>query len=756
MSNLQASKSILAKLMATENITVSHQNVQTAYFDLKSRTIILPVWKEMDGDLYDLLTGHEVGHALDTPEQGWHSALDNTEKSERKKYKDFLNVIEDARIERRQKRRYPGLGKSFANAYKSLYDRDFFGIKKLGDLDKLNLIDRINLYYKLGAHVVVKFTDAERDYLREIDNAETWEQVEDIAKRIYGYVKENEKDKIQNQNDLDDATKPEPMPSDGEDDGEDEEENEIFDEDFDDSESSDESMDGDGFNDETENNEEDAEETQDQETESKEKSAGEDDDGEPKSVTDRSFRQKEQELINASGEVHMLNLPEADLSQIILDNTEVMNDLELFIRKQVQDQFKIYARNKISFETLSQKCVAKFNKNNKKYIMHILKEFEMRKKASEYARTTTARTGELNMNVLHKYKFSNDLFKKINVVPKGKSHGLIMYVDMSGSMSDIFRNTIEQALVLASFCKMANIPFDIYGFSDDYYHNRKLMTFTKKFISDSKTEMHIGNTAFHLKHLLGSKLGGVQYRRAFNLLAITANEYGRSSYHYYDDTNKDNDHGNFDYNWENAGFSLNGTPFLQTLLASREMIKKFQNAHQLDIVNVLYLTDGVGGNDMSYPFDPDKRNSLNFWKGVTYFIDKKSGKKVRVEGNHGWQSAITKLVADVTGCKHLGFYLGSDREIRQIIRQETYNMTTEESREILKSYRSENFFACSSLGYSKYFYVRSSRKSIVDEELAVTPDMTKSKMASAFNKMQQGKKNSRLLVSKFAEELAVA
>ena len=76
--------------------------------------------------------------------------------------------------------------------------------------------------------------------------------------------------------------------------------------------------------------------------------------------------------------------------------------------------------------------------------------------------------------------------------------------------------------------------------------------------------------------------------------------------------------------------------------------------------------------------------------------------------------------------------------------------------EIMKSYKTENFFAASNLGYSKYFYVRASKNNIVDEELQVTPGMTKNKMASLFNKMQQGKKNSRLLVSKFAEELAVA
>jgi len=118
--NIQASKSILAKLLASENITVSHQNVKTAYFDLKNRTMVLPVWKDMDGDLYDLLTGHEVGHALNTPQQGWHNEVAATEK----KFKDFLNVIEDARIEKLVKRKFPGLSKSFARAYASLYERE--------------------------------------------------------------------------------------------------------------------------------------------------------------------------------------------------------------------------------------------------------------------------------------------------------------------------------------------------------------------------------------------------------------------------------------------------------------------------------------------------------------------------------------------------------------------------------------------------------------------------------------------------------
>ena len=67
MSNIQIQKSGLAKLMATENLIVQHAKVATAMFDPKNRVLTCPIWEQMSGDLYDLLMGHEVGHAIDTP-----------------------------------------------------------------------------------------------------------------------------------------------------------------------------------------------------------------------------------------------------------------------------------------------------------------------------------------------------------------------------------------------------------------------------------------------------------------------------------------------------------------------------------------------------------------------------------------------------------------------------------------------------------------------------------------------------------------
>ena len=758
-TSLQTSKSILAKLLASENITVSHQNTKTAYFDLKNRTMVLPVWKDMDGDLYDLLTGHEVGHALNTPEQGWHDAV---KQGDSKKFKDFLNVIEDARIEKLVKRKFPGLSKSFARAYASLYERDFFGIKKLEDLSKLNLIDRINLRFKMGTHVVVEFNDFEREIIREIDAVETWDQVVDIARRVYDYTKQNEQDKIQNKEDLQEQMKEERQQS-QEDSGEydDVDDDSDYEDDIDGDDDSDLDEESDGTDAEDSQDQTESEDQEDVDADENEQSSTggneeEQEDDEPQSVTDRNFRQREQELVNETGKIFMYELPDAVLENIILPNTEVVNDLEKFFREQVSDPHRTYGKHGISYDTVVQKCVRKFNTNNKKVIMHILKEFEMRKKASEYARTQTARTGELNMNVLHKYKFSNDLFRKITVVPKGKNHGFIMFVDMSGSMGDILRNTIEQMLVLASFCKLAKVPFEVYGFSDDMYGNKKLreMITKDRFVSNRAVDMTMGHTYFHLKHLIGSSLSPIQYRRAFNAMCVVANEYGRA-YEY--QRNGDTDHGCWRYDWDSSGFGLNGTPFLETLLASRGIITAFQNKHQLDVCNVVYLTDGEGGNNLSYPpmstesgFYDDRR------KSVVYLIDKKTKKKVKLQNFHAMQPGITELVADVTGCKHIGFYVGNKKGIQRDVKYLIGDKSAIEQDAAKKCFREHNYLVVDRLGYDKYFYVALPSTNIVDDKLIITSDMNKNKMAREFSRTAGSKKSNRLLLTKLAEELAVA
>ena len=106
-----------------------------------------------------------------------------------------------------------------------------------------------------------------------------------------------------------------------------------------------------------------------------------------------------------------------------------------------------------------------FKKSAQKEVNYLVKEFECKKSANAYARATTARTGVLDTTNLHTYKFNEDLFKKISILPDGKNHGLVFILDWSGSMQSVMMDTLKQLYNLLWFCKKVNIPFDVYALS---------------------------------------------------------------------------------------------------------------------------------------------------------------------------------------------------------------------------------------------------------------------------------------------------
>ena len=172
-------KSQLAKLLATEDLIVENRNVQTACFDVENRILTLPMWERASGTVYDMLVGHEVGHALFTPDDwSW----------EKRVPRSFVNVTEDARIEKLMKRKYPGLTKTFYKAYKNLSEDDFFELSGV-DIDTMNLADRINLKYKIGNWIDVPFTDEEMELVELVGKSETFDEAVFAAEEIYRYIK---------------------------------------------------------------------------------------------------------------------------------------------------------------------------------------------------------------------------------------------------------------------------------------------------------------------------------------------------------------------------------------------------------------------------------------------------------------------------------------------------------------------------------------------------------------------------------------
>ena len=188
--------SSLPKLLAKENISIRHGNYQTPWFDIKNRVLGLPLWKDMGKDVYDLFVGHEVGHALETPYEGWHDSPEKLVGCPR----SYINVVEDARIERKVKSRYPGLVGPFSRAYAKLFDDNFFGTNDI-DMSSLRIIDKINLQAKVGAHVELEFNDEEQVFMNRANTTEDFQEVLDLVKDIVAYDKSLEEDEEEDNND---------------------------------------------------------------------------------------------------------------------------------------------------------------------------------------------------------------------------------------------------------------------------------------------------------------------------------------------------------------------------------------------------------------------------------------------------------------------------------------------------------------------------------------------------------------------------
>ena len=64
----------------------------------------------------------------------------------------------------------------------------------------------------------------------------------------------------------------------------------------------------------------------------------------------------------------------------------------------------------------------------------MVKEFEMKKAAAAYNRSWSSKSGELDMSKIHLFKLKDDIFNRVEIIPEGKNHGVVMILDWSGSM----------------------------------------------------------------------------------------------------------------------------------------------------------------------------------------------------------------------------------------------------------------------------------------------------------------------------------
>jgi len=743
---LANSKSTLAKLLAQENLAVEHRNVSTAYFDPKNRVLVLPIWKEMSTELYDLLVGHEVGHAWETPAEGWHTAVTSHPKG----FKSYLNVIEDARIEKKIKSRYPGLRSPFYKAYKELVEKDFFGIADV-DINGLALIDRINLHYKVGPFMNVRFSSEEQTILNDIDNASEWEDVLRIATSLYELRKEEMETKSFDEFDYEPGE-----------DGEDPEGDYDIDSEYD-SEFSDEDDDKDGEED----------------VDSKRRQyRGMPRDIDPESFTDKIFRQKEETLI--SDEIRpycYVNLPLVNIKDFIVPYKKVYNqsawssvdNYQTFVKKQVANAtYDLTVEEGDAFNPTT--LLSEYKETNSRFIQYLVKEFELKRNAAQFARASVSKTGELDVEKVFAYKFKEDLFKRVTKVPFGKNHGMVMFVDWSGSMTNTITSTIEQTLILADFCRKVNIPFDVYAFTNCEAGFESHLGFPKNAkirYSRRSKDICLEDRNFRLLQLLSNTMDSKQYRTAQTRLLQYGKVYEfyiKERYNYIDSSIA-----RFRERQLPLELRLSGTPLNEALVLANYIVPEFKKAYRLDVVNTIFLTDGEA-NDTDMIVVVDEKNGENRsygrmlsseynvtkYKGYNVILnDKETGKVGYAKPREPMTTALLRLLKERTGTNLVGYYISSYTSKNGVKGFLSAAGQSVDNVDAIHSFMRKNkFYDLQDAGYDKYFLVNNKDLIVENSELSVEKDSSKKDIMRAFITNQKKKLINRVLLNKFIAEIA--
>ena len=665
-------KDILAKLMATENITVIHKKVPTAYFDIKSRTLCCPILKgDMSPQLTDLFMGHEVGHALNTPLEGWHGAVSDKGMM----FKGYLNVIEDVRIEKAIKSKYPGLRKSFYAGYKELANKDFFGIRGK-DIHSMNFIDRINLYFKIGSVTQIEFNDEEQPYIDRCNKLETFEEVTELALELFERQKEITEEELESmtdqqvldmmedlgiEEDEEEQESGDSMTVEADDSNEEDSDQDGSDAkaDTDDSKDSDEDS---NSTDGSEGDVEDEEETQGQsETKNDKKNPGKSleeklEDQMNKSETDESFREKESDLYeddqyNYGGEPKYYEIPgKMKYENYIVDHKKIdsimsSTSVDTFDREKVRPSVK------------------EFQESNKKIINYMVKEFEMKKAAADYKRSWSSKSGELNMDKLHFYKLKDDIFNRVQITPEGKNHGVVMLLDWSGSMSGSVKATVEQATLLSMFCRRLSIPFRLYAFTDGYSRGDDIPEDLKKahsateYGSDEYIKIEKDIKVWRNQKLFGKSVDNSISLGNVNLLEVYTDQMNKSEFQRAMENwfqLADSIESRWRYYDYDAGFDVNfytpyrlnlsGTPLDHSLVLIRDYLKDFKSNHNLDIVSLITLTDGSSHGCMS---------------GNAHIVDRQINRVFKMSNKNSYRATHQLLgwIQETVGVRTIGFYI---------------------------------------------------------------------------------------------------
>lgn len=716
-------KGLLAKLLATEDIIIEHKKVDTACFNVETRTLTLPIWEAATDTIYTMLCQHEVSHAI------WSPNIDWTEKTDVPG--TYINIVEDVRVEKLCKKRYPGSPKSFYAGYKELHEQDFFCIKD-DDVSTYNLADRVNLYFKIGNFIPLEFTAKEQEVVDLIASVETFDDTIHAAEVLYEATKQEFNNEPQSGKETQDSSQEESQQNSQESQS-----------------SSSMTMDSNEPQSESNNSQQQPEQqpVKSTETPSSNTSASSLVQKEPEVRTMNNLEKNIRSLNNPYAyENRYVEIPELNLETVINSNKVVHQEIDSCFNRQLE-------QHSPEIFTLADSLYQKFKISAQNEVNYLVKEFECRKAADSHSRSLTSNTGELDMNRLHSYLFSEDLFKKITTVSEGKNHGLIFILDWSGSMQYIMKDTVKQLYNLIWFCRKLSIPFDVYAFTNEFtrraydYQQCRYMPEVTPAHYEPKDGLLTVDPSFSLMHFFTSRVSSSNIEKQMkNIWRIASYWSARYSYDI------------------PPRLTLSGTPLNESLIALHQIIPAFQRINKVQKVHTIVLTDGESG-PLPFHVNSKKHNSDENYLGKNsiripsgFLRDRKLGTTYKIYKepgcpHHEFTDTLLRNLKDkFPSVSFIGIRLFAGNSVRYFVEQ--YHDTADKKLpKILEDWRKNKSCAITKSGYHSYFLLSASSLAR-ESQFNVSDTATKSQIKNAFTKSLNTKRTNKKILNEFISLIA--
>ena len=736
-SNPSESSSLVAKLLATENIKIVYDSkMETAMFDTHSRVLSMPILKqENDNDNFanEMMLAHEVGHALFTPAgaEPLMAAINSIAPQCPKAVKSFLNIIEDARIERNMQEQYKGLRRTFFQGYNSLLkNHNLFDEVLSNNIADLPLIDRINLHFKLGMYtgMEIPFSTEEQKFVDAVGATQSWQDVVDVTRQIF-----------QDQMEQDEKEEQE-IDGDGDGDGDDEGEYGVG------------QRIGYGMG-----------------TDKKLPFSGGsriEESGYTQTLIDSALNKQKDHNSGASGSSIV---PVFDTEKGIFSTADVIKCLK---------ESSSWGNTSII------DAVIKYNRSS---VQQMVADFERKKAATEFQRATTSRTGTLDMNKLHQYKLDDELFMTSLDIRKGKSHGIVIVLDWSSSMSYRMFSCLVQLSCLTSFCRSVKIPYEVYAFSDGNVNQMIFEPCDDDRRWDSPKDLkHFAfrDGVANISHGDCGIPNGMNVSNTFSMIRFTGSELpqkventilNQMLMQHYNDKVADSmgilnaaitamRHKAYSVPQSEAPqtlLSLSGTPLDEAMLACIEIIPAFQKHNNVDMVSTVFLTDGDSTShvavtlnqkidpstkEVSYSHDYPCDNTTFIHKNVSYFVANTGGE------THKCGLFIRDLFRKLTGSNLINFFMRDAHGFARWKNMYVLSFTTEienGSMIVADDYMEQRDFN----GWDIYFTVAFEDKPTTASDVAdaMNEATTVVKIRNAFMKGMTRIGNSRVLLNRMTD-----